>query len=258
MAGSMLNAASGLVSVELMNSLLEPERTDALAARIKERYWLPGESSYRPGAWAELDARYGEAHRAYHTWRHIDEIFERLASLSNVAKRRDIIIAATFWHDAVYDLRDEDGAPRADRDNVRASADLFRRYTTLSAGEATAVEDLIMGTADHLRAKPDIERYPGFYNDFDLFLDLDLGSLASPWDQFETNLHKLRFENAMTAEADFYREQITMLTRFREQGALLFRCKETRQRWSHDAAANLGRCIEELRRKLKAIGEDKR
>jgi predicted metal-dependent HD superfamily phosphohydrolase len=258
MAGSTLNAASCLVTVEPMNSLLEPDRIDALAARIKERYWLPGEASYQPGAWAELDARYGEAHRAYHTWRHIDEIFERLASLSNVAKRRDIIIAATFWHDAVYDLRDEDGARRADRDNVRASADLFRRYTALSAGEASAVEDLIMGTADHLHARPDIERYPGYYNDFDLFLDLDLGSLASPWDQFETNLHKLRFENAMTAEADFYREQIAMLTRFREQDALLFRCKETRQRWSRDAAANLGRCIEELRRKLKAIGEDKR
>jgi predicted metal-dependent HD superfamily phosphohydrolase len=246
------------VSVEPMNSSLGPERIDAVAARIKERYWLPREACYQPGAWAELDARYNEAHRAYHTWRHIDEIFERLASLSTVAKRRDIVIAATFWHDAVYDLRDEDGAPRADRDNVRASADLFRRYTTVSAGEARAVEDLIMGTADHLHAKPDIERYPGFNNDFDLFLDLDLGSLASPWDQFETNLHKLRFENAMATEADFYREQISMLTRFRERDALLFRCQETRRKWSHDAAANLGRCIEDLHRKLKALGEDKR
>jgi predicted metal-dependent HD superfamily phosphohydrolase len=62
----------------------------------------------------------------------------------------------------------------------------------------------------------------------------------------------------MTAEADFYRKQIAMLTRFREQDALLFRCKETRQKWSHDAAANLGRCIQELHLKLKAIGEDKR
>ncbi|WP_374546449.1 hypothetical protein [Rhodoblastus sp.] len=237
-----------------MTSTLRPERTDALAASLKQRYWLPHDAAYRPGAWAELDARYREPHRAYHTWRHIAEIFERLASLSRAAIRHDIMIAAIFWHDAVYDLYDRNGAPRADRDNVRASADLFGRYSNASESEAGAVEELIMATADHLHAKPDFERYPGFCDDFDLFLDLDLGSLASPWDQFEANLHKLRFEHETMAEAEFYREQIAMLTRFQERDALLFRCAETREKWGDRAAANLGRCIKDLRSKLKTIG----
>jgi len=237
-----------------MTSSPEPERIDALAASIKERYWLPHEAAYRPGAWAELDGRYREAHRAYHTWRHIGEIFDRLASLSCTARRRDILIAAIFWHDAVYDLHDGDGAPRADRDNVRASADLFGCYSNASEGEAGAVEELIMATADHLHAKPDFERYPGFCDDFDLFLDLDLGSLASPWEQFEANLHKIRFEHETMTETEFYREQIAMLTRFQERDALLFRCAETREKWGDRAAANLGRCIADLRRKLKAVG----
>lgn len=236
-----------------MHPFMNPERIDAVAAKIRQMYWLPIEADYRPGAWTELDARYRETHRAYHTWEHIDEIFERLEAFSNLSTRRDIIVAATFWHDAIYDLRNDDGSLRADRDNVRASAALFRRYTTLRENEAGAVEEMIMATADHLHAKPDLERYPGFRDDFDLFLDLDLGSLASPWSQSEANLDKIRFEYSFMPEADFYRSQIALLTSFSDQASLLFRRNETRQKWSNDAAANLGRCLKELRDRLQEI-----
>lgn len=224
---------------------------DALAANIREKYWLPIESDYQRGAWTELDARYREKHRAYHTWEHINEIFDRLKEFSNLATRRDIIVAAIFWHDAIYDLHDDDGSLRADRDNVRASAALFRRYVSLDEDDADAVQELIMGTADHLHAKPSQERYPGFSDDFDLFLDMDLGSLASPWKQFEANLDKIRFENSMTSEAEFCRSQIALLTSFNDQAPTLFRRKETREKWSHDAVANLRRCIQELHYRLK-------
>ncbi len=236
-----------------MHSSVNLERIDALTADIKQRYWLPREADYRPGAWSELDARYREAHRAYHTWRHIAEVLARLEAFSSASTRRDIIVAAALWHDAVYDLRNDDGSPRADRDNVQASAALFRRYALHCETQAGAVEEMIMGTAAHLHAKPGGERYPGFCGDFDLFLDLDLGSLASPWDQFEANLDRIQFENPSASTADFYRSQIAMLTRFNQPTTSLFRRLETRREWSAAAAANLGRCIDELRERLQKI-----
>jgi predicted metal-dependent HD superfamily phosphohydrolase len=230
-----------------------PERIDAVVSNIKARYWLQIEADYRICAWAELDRRYREEHRAYHSWRHIGEILDRLEVFSDSSTARNIIIAAAFWHDAVYDLQNEDGSPRTDRDNVFASAALFRRYTKLRDAEADAVEELILGTADHLHAKPERERYPGFYDDFNLFLDLDLGSLASPWDQFQANLDKIRFEYSRITEKEFCQVQIAMLTKFRNRSSRLFRREETRRKWSDNAAANLDRGIEELLDRLKKL-----
>ena len=52
------------------------------------------------------------------------------------------------------------------------------------AGPTAAVHDLIMATANHMHARAERHYYAGFADDLDLFLDLDLSSLASPSEEF--------------------------------------------------------------------------
>jgi predicted metal-dependent HD superfamily phosphohydrolase len=227
-----------------------PPPPPAEVAELKRRYWAPLETNFLTGAWDALDARYSEPHRAFHNWRHIIEIFERLEQFARLPVRRDVIAAAAFWHDAVYLIRDEDGVRRSDLQNVSESADLFRRYSQFPADDDQAVLDLIMATADHVNAKPAREAYLGHHADFDLFLDLDLGSLAAPWDKFIENLGKLGFEYMPDDKGEFLGGQLAMLTSFARADISLYRRSETRATWGETASANIARCICELRRAL--------
>jgi predicted metal-dependent HD superfamily phosphohydrolase len=214
---------------------------------VRERYWASLAKRHAPGAWTILDAGYREAHRGYHSWRHIDDLLAKLDAFSDLAARPDLIAIAIFWHDAVYATRKSDGGLRPDSENVRDSAALFRENTLLNEMEAAAIYEMIMATADHLDAKASRELYPGFAKDLDLFLDLDLSSLAAPWDVFAENLEKIRFEYAWVPEVLFRVGRIKMLQDFLAQGDLLFRLGETRALWSDAARNNLLRCIGELR-----------
>ncbi len=154
------------------------------------RYWRRIEQAHEPGAYQALDAAYRQPHRAYHSWAHIDELLAGLEHFDRLATRPDLIAAAIFWHDAVHLARDPDGKTRLDRQNVGDSVAAFHRHTLLEGNEAKAVEELVMATADHVGARASCELYPGFSDDLDLFVDLDLSPLAAPWDIFAANTQK--------------------------------------------------------------------
>jgi len=219
---------------------------------IKEKYWLPFEGAHRSGAWDALNACYCEPHRAYHGWGHIAALLERLYALQYLATWADIIAIAAFWHDAVYTTSDSGGRPRPDYENVRDSARLFRRYTLLKPPAGDAVSSLIMATADHLNARPDVQFYEGFEADLDLFLDLDLSSLASGWEAFEAHMIQIRSEFSFVSDAEFYASHLRTLHNFARDDVALFRRPETRALWQSAARANLKRCCAELSKKLAA------
>ncbi len=83
--------------------------------------------------------------------------------------RKDLLATAIFWHDAIYVTRGQAGVERPDERNVRASADLFRRYASMSAVDVDAVTDLILATANHTQATAQIEHYDGFGGDLTCF-----------------------------------------------------------------------------------------
>jgi len=220
--------------------------------QVIKKHWGLLEGSHKPAAWEALNCGYSDAHRAYHTWDHIAELLEKLDDLRALSAKPALIATAVFWHDAVYVTRKPDGGRRSDFENVRDSAELFHDYTLLNAADADAVDELIMATADHLRAEAKQPHYDGFSGDLDLFLDLDLSPLAAPWETFAANLEKIRFEFAWVSEAEFYLGQIGMLEGFLNPDARLFRRAETREMWRDAARANLAFCIDELRAKLDA------
>lgn len=213
---------------------------------IRDRYWRPLEPLHKPGAWEALDAGYGGPGRGYHSWSHISDLLEALEGAAEFVTRRDLVTAAIFWHDAVYTTCDARGLRRADIDNVRDSAMLFRSYSLFNAADEAAVFEMIMATADHLEAKASREFYAGFSGDLDLFLDLDLSTLATPWERFAENYRAVRFEFDWVPEAEFNAGQGAFLASLLNNENKLFRRPELIRRWRTPALANIARCLRAL------------
>jgi predicted metal-dependent HD superfamily phosphohydrolase len=213
-------------------------------------YWDLIASRHDSTAFAALDGAYREPQRRYHDWSHIGDLLAKLDDFKSLAVRPDLIAAAIFWHDAVYVTRDSDGLLRPDAENVRASAELFERHSRFDEMETAAIRDLILATANHLKARATTERYPGFSRDFDLLLDLDLSSLGASWPAFEENLERLRFEYDWVPEPLFSLGRLQMIETFAARGDALYRRKETRKLWNARAQENFARAQDELRRQV--------
>jgi predicted metal-dependent HD superfamily phosphohydrolase len=214
---------------------------------------MPLEGRHKTGAWEALDAGYTESHRAYHTWEHVAGLLEKLSEFSDLSTRSDIIAVSVFWHDVVYRTQNQDGSPRPDYENVRDSGELFRQYTLLNNSDSDAVHDLIMATANHLQARAEKQYYPGFAGDLDLFLDLDLSSLASPWEEFVEDLARIRTEFSWAPEVVFCSSQLRILENFAKDDVRLYRRAETSEKWRDAARANLKRCITELQKRIAGL-----
>ena len=217
---------------------------------IREKYWMPLERRHKTGAWEALDAGYTESHRAYHTWEHVAGLLENLSEFSDLSARSDIIAVSVFWHDVVYRTQNQDGSPRPDYENVRDSGELFRQYTLLNKSDSDAVHDLIMATTNHLRARAEKHYYAGFADDLDLFLDLDLSSLASPWEEFVEDFARIRTEFSWASEVVFCSIQLQILEKFAKEDVRLYRRAETSEKWRDAARANLKRCVTELQKRI--------
>jgi predicted metal-dependent HD superfamily phosphohydrolase len=217
---------------------------------IREKYWMPMEGKHKTGAWDALDASYTESHRAYHTWEHVAGLLEKLSEFSDLSTRSDIIAVSVFWHDVVYRTQNQDGSPRPDYENVRDSGELFRQYTLMNKSDADAVHDLIMATANHLQARAEKQYYAGFAGDLDLFLDLDLSSLAAPWEEFVEALARIRSEFSWAPEIVFCTIQLQILEKFAKEDVRLYRRAETSEKWRDAARANLKRCVTELQKRI--------
>jgi len=221
-----------------------------MSEAIIDKYWALVASRHDETAFAVLDAAYREPQRAYHGWGHIVDLLTKLDALPQLAARPDLLAAAIFWHDSVYLTRDPDGRPRTDPENVRASAELFARHSKFEPMEAQAIDEMIMATASHMKAKAARDHYPGFGQDLEFFLDLDLSSLAAPWPVFEKNLDAIHFEFGWVPDEAFYQGRVKMLEAFLGGGDKLYRLPQTRALWLARARDNLLRVDAELRAKL--------
>jgi predicted metal-dependent HD superfamily phosphohydrolase len=225
-----------------------------MSVTLTQSFWRNLQDRHDETAWTTLDAAYREAHRAYHAWEHIDDLLQKLDTLRMLAVRVDLVAAAIFWHDAVYATRDAANLPRADVFNVEESEALFQRHSRFAPDDAHAVCVMIMATANHMTAKAQDEIYPGFGADLDLFLDLDLSSLAAPWPVFADNLEKIRYEYSWVPEQLFCLGRLHVLEQFSREEAQLYRRPEAQALWLNAARANMARSMTELRERLDQLG----
>ena len=151
----------------------------------------------------EVQARYLESHRRYHTPVHIAHCLQQFDAASGLMDDANAVELAVWYHDVVYDLGVDDNEAR--------SAELFARH---GAGELSdqlieTVCELIMTTM-HLCSVPAT-------TDQAYLVDIDLSSFGLPREQFLRDSVAVREEFPDIPDAEFYPKQYEFL------GALLSR-----------------------------------
>lgn len=181
----------------------------------------------------ELIARYREPHRRYHTMAHIEDSLDQVqASTDLTPDQRELLEAAIWFHDAIYD------PTRAD--NEAESARLAReRLTATGAPEPVIdeVERLILLTAGH-SVEPD-DRLGA------RLISIDLSILGAEPERYDAYSRAIREEYAHVPELAYRAGRAAIMGRFLESKRL-FADPVWANRYETRARANIRREIDAL------------
>jgi predicted metal-dependent HD superfamily phosphohydrolase len=193
--------------------------------RLWERLGAQGESDQ---AYERLAEAYGEPGRAYHTLAHVLDCLARLDEAAPPDERRDLVEAAIWFHDVVYDSRRTDNEERS----AEWAADALG-----SAGAAVTerVADLIRATA-HATPPRDPESA--------LLCDIDLSILGRTAEEFDEYQRRIREEYAWVP-APLYRAGRTRILGAFLQRERLYLTSYFRDRYESAARENLRRALAE-------------
>ena len=182
------------------------ERFLSLGPRDVAEHWL-----------RDLEARYSEPHRHYHTLAHIEHMLELLPHADETT------VAAVWFHDAIYD------GPRNEERSAELAAHALRE---LGFEQIALVERMILATKRH---------EPGDLPDHALaFLDADLAILGSERERYDEYVRQVRQEYAYVPDAQFREARNAILRTFLERPRLFF-TGQFFDRFEVKARANLQR-----------------
>ncbi len=168
----------------------------------------------------ELTHRYLEPHRHYHTLEHIAAMLHA----GRAAPLDDVQTMAVWFHDAVYDPRSKTN----EADSAVLAGERLRA-AGWSAADVDRVQRIVLDTQHHRPTAPGS----------DVVLDLDLMSLAAPWDEFARNTDRIRAEYAHVADADFTAGRRAFFTTMLQRERLFW--SPFGAAWEAPARANLRR-----------------
>lgn len=179
---------------------------------------------------ARLVARYGEAHRHYHTLEHVAACLDSLDRYAALAERLPEVELALFFHDTVYDV--------PARNNEQRSAELARQEL-LALGvdpQATArIAQQILATEHHRGASADAA----------LVCDADLSILASEASVFDDFEARIRREYKSMPAALYRAGRRRVLEGLLERPRI-YQVPLIREKLEHRARANLLRQLNAL------------
>ncbi|MEV4003924.1 HD domain-containing protein [Actinomadura sp. NPDC049753] len=139
----------------------------------------------------ELDQRYGEPHRRYHTRAHLAAVLDLVDELAGHAEDPDAVRIAAWFHDAVYDPERADNEERSARLAARMLAD-----TDLPEAVVARVVRLVELTATHAPEEDD--------RDGQVLCDADLAVLGAEPEQYAAYAAAVREEYAFVPD-EFFR-----------------------------------------------------
>lgn len=190
--------------------------------------WRALDASPDDAVLAELLARYGEAHRAYHTLQHLGECLAHLARERDGAERPAEVALALWFHDAIYDVHRHDNEAR--------SAD-WARQAALGAGLAPDVAErlhaLVMATRHDTQP---------LGADARLLVDIDLAILGAPPARFAEYERQIRSEYGHVPPAVFEPRRRQILGGFLARDPI-YLTAPMRDRLEAAARANLGQAV---------------
>jgi predicted metal-dependent HD superfamily phosphohydrolase len=176
-----------------------------------------------------LLARHREKHRRYHTAAHVAWVIRHVDELASVEPidHLDEVIAAGFYHDAVY----EPNYPA----NERASARLARRDLSSIGWDADAIErvaSMIEATEHGANAAT------GVTGDTAVLLDADLAILGAEPAGYSTYVTGVRAEYRHVTDDEWRSGRAAVLEEFLQRPTI-YSTPSARDRWETRARANL-------------------
>lgn len=182
-----------------------------------------------------LLVRHREKHRRYHDVSHVAWVVGCVDDLAAVEATLDVdaVVAAAFYHDAVYEP--------TSAANERASARLARRDLASlgwTPGRASHVAAMIEATKDH-RAPPDI--------DHAVLFDADLSILGAHPDHYRAYVDAVRAEYRHVDDEAWAVGRRQVLEGFLDR-TTIYATTTGRDRWEAAARANIERERDALRR----------
>ncbi|MGO3106769.1 MAG: HD domain-containing protein [Psychrobacter celer] len=165
--------------------------------------------------WQDIATRYNEKQRAYHTLRHLQQLFGQFEQIKHTLNEPHIIALALFYHDVVYDPLRTDNEQKS----AEYAAETLRPY--LCAEQCEHLYALIMMTTNHqLTGLSD----PDKINDAAYLLDMDLSILAAPWSQYERYAQAVRQEYSHVPLAEYRTGRMAVLNRLLAHPKLYLTC----------------------------------
>jgi predicted metal-dependent HD superfamily phosphohydrolase len=140
--------------------------------------------------WRNVERRYSEGHRHYHTLTHIGHMLELLPYAD------ETVLAAVWFHDAIYD-----GASNEERSAALAREALAE--LGFDENSISRAEELILATTSHLPSSTTQE-----------FLDADLAILGSDPERYREYVAQVRTEYAHVPEPRFRSSRNRILQSF--------------------------------------------
>ncbi len=179
-----------------------------------------------------LLARYAEPQRHYHSLPHIQAMLALLRLHGHLASQPEVIEAAIWFHDAIYDTHRQD--------NEEASAQLAQAELSTLGWPQWAIDRvmfLVRATSLHDAPIEDTDAW--------LLLDLDLAVLAQGAESYEAYAQAIRCEYAWVPEAAYKAGRAGVLERFLQRDAI-YRTPALASAWEATARANVSRELSQL------------
>lgn len=179
-----------------------------------------------------LRARWSESHRHYHSLRHLDECLEQFVAVRSLAQDAEVVEAAIWLHDAVYDARRDDNEARS-----AALARTMLSANGTSADRIARVEAIILATR---------HAGPCAIPDGQLTCDIDLAILGADPARFDEYERDVRAEYAWVPMPIFRVKRAEILMRFLA-APRIYQTAHFHALLDSQARDNLARSLEALR-----------
>ena len=152
--------------------------------------------------WQDIATRYNEPQRAYHTLKHIRQLFEQFEQIKDKLYEPHIIALALYYHDMIYEPKRSDNELKS----AEYAVEVLKNY--LSAEQCQHIYTLIMMTATH-----QLDKLADEYkiSDAAFLLDIDLSILGAPWSEYEQYAKDVRHEYMHVAKEDYHTGRIAVL-----------------------------------------------
>ena len=185
-----------------------------------------------------LQNRYSETHRYYHTWKHIEQLTKQYEKIENKLSYKGAVFVALLYHDAIYDTHSSQ--------NEAKSAELLIDDLTnyLEPDDCSFAVTLIQATKNHtmpIAVQNDARR-----EDCKLFLDMDMSILGSHIEEYEEYSRNIRNEYLHVAYEKYKIGRLAVLDTFMKRSKIYF-SDYYHNMLEHNARANMQLEITKLR-----------